>query len=139
MSREHVLVVDDLSDLRMIMAAHLDSAGYDVGEESSGEGLLAYVATIVPDLIVLDVVMPGIGGLEACRRMRAMPRLNEVRVLFVTCGTDEVMAEACALGADVLQKPFKREELLRRIDRLLGSNRTTEPIRRDHVAWFAEL
>jgi CheY-like chemotaxis protein len=127
--REHVLVVDDVPDIRTIVAAHLDAAGYDVATQDSGEGLLAYVEIVVPDLILLDVAMPGIGGLEACRRLRGIPRYADVPVMFVTCSSDEVEKEARKLRADILNKPFKIDELLRRVDRVLGSQRITVPLR----------
>lgn len=123
--KDRVLVVDDSSQNRMVAVGHLEAAGYEVAAVASGEEALAHLATERTDLIILDVLMPGFGGFETCRRIRAMPKLAAVPVMFLTAlGDREATQPALDAGADdLLAKPFQRAELLLRVRALIRQHR----------------
>jgi len=137
MTRELILVADDSDANRMVAAGHLEAAGYDTVAVASGEEALELLATQRPAMVVLDVLMPGLGGLETCRRIRATPELAELPVLFLTAlGDRDVTGPALDAGADdLLAKPFHRGELLLRVQALLRHARVVRELR----ARIAEL
>lgn len=119
-----ILVVDDSEDARDILAATLMSGGYDdVVCADSGADALAKLSigsdapTDPLDVILLDVMMPGMDGIEVCASIRADPRYEDVPVLMVTAITDKkLLSHAFVAGAsDYVTKPFDRTELLTRI------------------------
>lgn len=79
-----ILVVDDEPDNRAIMAAALSSAGYRICEASGGEEAVALALRELPDLILLDMAMPGVSGWEAVRRLKALPRTRAIPVFAFT-------------------------------------------------------
>jgi len=108
----HVLIVDDDSSFRNMLALHLsETGGYEVTSAVNGEEALTLLTTHQPHAVVLDLVMPGMGGIEALRRMKA--RYPRLCVVTVTAYEDLGGAhEVLALGAvDYLKKPFKLEHL----------------------------
>lgn len=112
-----ILVVDDTpSDLRLLSAT-LTADGYQVVPADSGELALASVAARPPELILLDVCMPGIDGFEVCRRLKAREDSRDIPIMFISAF--EERAERLAgfeLGAvDFISKPIQREELLARV------------------------
>ena len=114
-----ILVVDDDDKIRTVLRRGLSYEGYRVVEASSGEEALEKAREHLPALVVLDVMLPGIDGLEVCRRLRAAG--DEVAILMLTA-RDEVRDRVSGLetGADdYLGKPFSFEELLARIHALL--------------------
>ncbi len=117
------LVVDDDPVSNRLVQARLSALGHDVVSAPSGEEALERLANLRPDLILLDVSMPGIGGLEVLAKIRAR-RLNLAVIMMTAYGTEEVAIEALRQGADdYLRKPFKPAEfqtvLNRTISRLL--------------------
>lgn len=118
---DRVLVVDDSPQNRLVAVGHLEAAGYDVAAVGSGEEALAYVAANRVDLVVLDVLMPGMGGFEVCKRLRALPAFRDVPVMFLTALGDREATQPAldAGGDDLLPKPFQRAELLLRVRSLI--------------------
>jgi adenylate cyclase len=115
-----ILVVDDVETNVRLMEAVLTTNGYDVLKASSGEEALAVVADGAPDLILLDVQMPGIDGYEVVRRLRADPGTSFLPIVMVTSSDGEDRAAAIDAGADdFIPKPFNRQELLARVRSLL--------------------
>jgi signal transduction histidine kinase len=114
---DEILVVDDEPDALALLISVLTEAGYRVRPADSGSLALASVATSAPDLILLDMRMPHMDGLEACRQLKARKESSEIPVVFVSGSTDaETRVEGLALGAvDFVIKPFDRAELLARI------------------------
>lgn len=109
-----VLVVEDEEHLRATLAYNLRKAGYDVQVAATGLEAIAQFQAQQPDVVLLDVMLPGIDGFEVCRRIR---QLSGVPILMLTARTDEVDAVVgLELGADdYIAKPFRMRELLARI------------------------
>jgi DNA-binding response OmpR family regulator len=107
MSRR-VLVVDDDPRLLHIVAMYLGIEGYDVAVAADGEAGLVEIEKQTPDLIILDIMMPGIDGIEACRRIRADPATAEVPILmFSALSGDDDVERARQVGANhLITKPF---------------------------------
>jgi DNA-binding response OmpR family regulator len=107
MSRR-VLIVDDDPRLLHIVAMYLGIEGYDVAMAASGEEGLAEVDKQKPDLIILDIMMPGMDGIEVCRQVRANPQTAELPVLmFSALSGDEDVERARLAGANhLITKPF---------------------------------
>jgi len=114
---ESILLVDDESTTLLGTVAFLRGLGYRTQMASSGEKALMDCAQEVPDLILLDVSMPGMGGLEVCRRLKADPALASIPVIFVSALAEtEDRLEAFQAGAvDYLTKPFHPKEVAARV------------------------
>ena len=117
-----VLVVDDDLTVRDVVRRYLELAGYQVALADNGEDALAWIAVHEPDLVVLDLMLPGIDGLEVCRRLRAT---SAVPVVMLTAlGEEENRIAGLQLGADdYVTKPFSPRELALRVSSVL--RRTT--------------
>ena len=136
MTGQRLLVVDDEENLRTMLCAALQHHGFDVVSAADGSEALAALAAEAPDLVVLDVMMPGVDGFEVCRRMRAAQ--DHTPVLFLTArGAAEDKVRGLKLGADdYLEKPFSLEELVARIEAILrrtGERRATNVFELDDV------
>ncbi len=119
MAGERLLVVDDENNLRSMLRAALQHHGFAVTVAADGAEALAEIRSAAPDLVVLDVMMPGIDGFEVCRRMRAAH--DHTPVLFLTA-RDETQDKVRGLrlgGDDYLEKPFSLEELVARIEAII--------------------
>jgi len=123
-----VLVVDDDPDLREVVGAMLEAVGLSVKTVGSAEEAIACVKGERFDLMVLDWTLPGRSGLELCREVRAIPRVGEIPMLFLTANASPTdMVEAFASGADdYVVKPFRAPELGARIFGLLRRARAPE-------------
>ena len=113
-----VLLVDDDPHIRQLLAFAFDKAGFAVAEAGDGEAALAEVARVLPDLVVLDINMPRMDGLEVCRRLRSQ---GEVPVLFLSSRDDEFdRVLGIELGADdYVTKPFSPREVVARANAIL--------------------
>lgn len=116
-----VLVIDDDGDLRLLLRQFLTRAGFTVSEAESGEAGLALAQDQPPDAVILDLLLPGIDGLEVLRQLRAGPRTRHLRVLMLTRKGDPTERIAgLELGADdYMPKPFSPAEVTARIRALL--------------------
>jgi phosphate regulon transcriptional regulator PhoB len=123
--KRRVLVVEDEKDIRELVRFHLEQDGYDVVETESGEDALRRVAADRPALVVLDLMLPGVDGLEVCRRLRATPG-GAVPVIMLTAKAAEVdRVLGLEIGADdYVTKPFSPRELVARVHAVL---RRTHP------------
>jgi diguanylate cyclase (GGDEF)-like protein len=112
-----VLIADDNKVIIRLMKELLSRAGYLVADVSSSEQVLTVIATIQPDLVLLDVDMPGASGFEVCRIIKQNPLTRDIPILFVTGCTerDDIIAGFAAGGQDYIRKPFTKEELLARV------------------------
>lgn len=129
--RERILVVDDDSKMRLLVSATIGTDLYEVIEASRGLEALALARAKPPSLIILDVRMPDLDGVEVCRLIRADPALREVPVIMVTSARGEAERQAgLEAGADgYLTKPFSPAELLDAVEQLLrpGRSRAAKP------------
>ena len=116
-SRPRILIVDDLPANLGVLLTFLEGAGYEVLVAASGDGALSRLPYMQPDIILLDVNMPGIDGYETCRRLKADTRWCEVPVLFLTSLHDPVdKVRGFKVGAvDYITKPLHPEEVLARV------------------------
>jgi len=119
-----LLVVDDTPANIQTLAATLKPAGYQVMVATNGAQALEAMHRVVPDLILLDIMMPVMDGYEACTRIKANPAWCEIPVIFLTAKTDTAdLVKAFELGAvDYVSKPFNSHELLARVQTHLTMN-----------------
>ena len=114
MSAGRILVIDDEPQIRRIMRTTLITAGYEVDDAKSAEEGLLKVREFRPDLVLLDINLPGMGGLAACRELRADQ--NVAIIMLTVHNTEAAKVEALDAGADdFVTKPFSTPELLARI------------------------
>ena len=116
-----ILVVDDEDDLLELVRYNLTKEGYEVACVGSGEEALKAVRRVLPDLIVLDLMLPSVDGLEVCRRLKADARTREVPIIMLTAKSEESdMIAGLDRGADdYIAKPFSPRVLGARIKALL--------------------
>ncbi len=117
MSAAHILVVDDDPQIRRVMRTTLTAHGYDVADARAGEEALERLLSENYDLVLLDMNMPGIGGLETCRAIRSGRSGFDLAIIMLTVrNTEKDRVEALDAGADdYVTKPFSTPELLARI------------------------
>ena len=127
MSGRRILVVDDEPAIRRTLRANLSARGYEVLALETGEEALRAAAEWRPDLVMLDLMLPGLSGLEVCRALRAE---SAVPILVLSArGEERTKVRALDLGADdYLTKPFGMDELLARVRALLRRPTTMTPI-----------
>jgi len=115
---KRILIVDDVPDNLSVLFAFLSERGFHVLAADSGAQALDELPRMAPDLILLDVMMPGIDGYETCRRIKADPKFAEVPLFFLTALSDTVdKVRGFELGAvDYITKPLQPEEVLARIN-----------------------
>src|SRR5262249_46268403 len=112
--QQSILVVDDTPANIGFLLDTLTKGGYRVRVAQDGESALEQLQYSPPDLVLLDVMMPGIDGFETCRRLRQLPKLAQVPVIFMTALSDaQDKVRAFSAGADdYVTKPFQYEEVL---------------------------
>ncbi|MGA8869672.1 MAG: HD domain-containing phosphohydrolase [Candidatus Acidiferrales bacterium] len=127
---EKILIVDDEFSARTALTALLRREGYDVRETSSGAGAFAESAAFRPDLILLDIVMPGISGFEVCRQIKAAPETRLTPIILITglSATADRINGINAGADDLLSKPIDFNELLARTRSLLRLKHFTDEL-----------
>jgi len=117
MIKKSVLVVEDEEDIRELVSYHLLKEGYQVAGVASGEEALATAEARPPDLILLDLMLPGVDGLTVCQRLRNNPRTESVPIVMLTAkGEESDIVGGLNLGAnDYVTKPFSPKVLLARV------------------------
>ena len=128
-------MVEDDPDIAELVALHLGRAGYETDVLTTGSDVLASVRTRLPDLVVLDLMLPGLSGFEICRLMRADPKLAVVPIVMLTArAQEEDRVAGLELGADdYVTKPFSPRELVARVKAVL---RRTQPLGATEVIRF---
>ena len=126
---KRILIIDDTKDILMVVSRRLQSWGYEALTASSGEEGLRLAEERVPDLILLDIMMPKMKGREVCARLKANPKTQHVPVIFLTALglADHVKAGMDLGAADYLVKPFAPEELRKRVTVVLARHAGTTP------------
>lgn len=112
-----VLVVDDDSDARQMVVDAISLMPLHIEEAKSGSEALAICTNSLPDLVLLDVMMPEMDGLEACSRIRSLPGAEHIGILMLTAreGTESIVSGLSSGANDYLRKPFHYQELLARV------------------------
>src|SRR5207247_9259527 len=119
-ARATVLVVDDEPTIGEVVSRYLQRAGYDTRLAGSGEDALEQAASDSPDLVVLDLMLPGVDGLEVMRRLRQRDRGRTAIILLTARGEESDRIVGLRLGADdYVVKPFSPAELVARVDAVL--------------------
>lgn len=136
-----ILIVDDIPSNLDVISDALSDMGFDVAIATSGERALQQVERKSPDLILLDVMMPGIDGFETCRRLKANPRTADIPVIFMTALSDpNSKVQALDLGAvDYVTKPFQEQEVLARVKTHLQLRYLTQTLEQQVAQKTAEL
>jgi len=118
-----ILVVDDNTDNVEILRAFLESRGFTIAEARDGRTALAKMEEIKPDLVLLDVMMPGMDGWEVCRVIKQHPQLGDTKVVMVTAkGGFEDKFEGLRSGADdYVVKPVDFKDLMAKVERNLAA------------------
>jgi two-component system alkaline phosphatase synthesis response regulator PhoP len=121
MPRENVLVVDDEADILQLVQYNLAKDGYRVACADSGEAALKTARTQLPDLIILDLMLPGLDGLEVCKRLRADSKTQHIPIIMLTAKGEEAdIVTGLELGADdYITKPFSPRVLAARVKTVL--------------------
>ncbi len=122
MSAKTVLIVDDDPFIRKLIATTLeDVAGFELREARNGQEAVELAEQVAPAVVFLDVDLPRLDGIAACRKLRELPQVNSATIVMLTAAGPGAEADARAAGADLfLSKPFSPLDLLRLVDQLGG-------------------
>ena len=136
MSKESILLVEDERDILEVVRYNLAREGYAIREAETGEDALLMAAAEAPDLMLLDLMLPKIDGLEVCRRMKADPSTAAVSVIMLTAkGEESDIVTGLELGADdYITKPFSPRVLLARVRAVLRRRGQALPAEDDSIA-----
>ncbi|MGG6295116.1 sensor histidine kinase [Leptolyngbya sp. AN02str] len=136
-----VLIVDDTPTNLEVLSEALNDAGFDVAIATTGDRALKQVERRIPDLILLDVMMPGIDGFETCRRLKANPQFCQIPIIFMTALSDpNSKVQALDLGAvDYIAKPFHEKEVIARVRTHLKLHYLTQTLETQVSQKTAEL
>ncbi|MBP7960407.1 MAG: response regulator [Caldilineaceae bacterium] len=119
-----VLIVDDEPNIVISLEFLMNQAGYVVEIARNGEDALDLIASFLPDLVLLDVMLPRVDGFDVCQRVRENAEWDAIKIVMLTAKGREVeVAKGLALGANAyITKPFSTKELLAEVKRLLADN-----------------
>ena len=129
MAHESILAVEDDEDILELLKYNLAKEGYRVTAVTSGEEGLQLARSTTPDLILLDLMLPGVDGLEVCRRLKLDAKTRQVPIIMLTAKGEEAdIVTGLELGAeDYITKPFSTRVLLARVRAVLRRRRTAPP------------
>ena len=116
-----IAVVDDEEDILNLITHHLKREGYQVKPFQSGKDFLLYINSVPPDLVLLDIMLPGMDGLELCRILKNKPSTESIPIIMITAKSTEAdIVVGLELGADdYIVKPFRTRELVARVKSIL--------------------
>ena len=134
--KQKILVVDDEPDAVELIEFNLKASGYDVVTATDGQEAIQKTRDVLPDLVVLDLMLPEVDGMEVCKILRRDPRTSAIPILMLTAKAAEIdRVLGLELGADdYVTKPFSPRELVLRIKRLLRSS-TAPETKADQIVW----
>jgi len=121
MAGKEILVVDDELDVVVPIQFLMEQQGYSVLTAQRGEDALDLIYQYKPDLVLLDIMLPGIDGWQVCEIVRLNPNYRDIKIIFLTAkGRREEVAKGLALGADAyITKPFSNAKLVAEVKKLL--------------------
>ena len=133
---QKILVVDDVAENRRLLLETLEPEGYSVSVAPSGEVALRVAEANPPDLVLLDVMMPGLNGYETCGRLHEHPSTRETPVIFVTAKSElsDILEGFKAGGVDYITKPVQPEEVLMRVRSHLKIHTLTRELQQKNEA-----
>ncbi len=129
-AKQKILIVDDEPDILELIEYSLKKEGYQVFLASNGQDGISVAKRVQPDLIILDIMMPKMDGIEACRLMRAIPEFKNTFMVFLTARSEESseIAGFNVVADDYIAKPIKPRALVSRINAILRRNSSSEEI-----------
>ena len=121
MAKEHIIIVEDEEDILELLRYHLSREGYSVSTAANGEQALKIILQKIPALVLLDLMLPGLNGLELCRSLKKDPRTAAIPIMMVTAKNEESdVVIGLELGADdYIMKPFNIKVLVARVHAVL--------------------
>jgi CheY-like chemotaxis protein len=127
MSKKKILIADDEPSMRLLVSSTLDDGSFELSEAVDGNDAIHKAAQCRPDLIILDVMMPILSGIEVCRQVKTMPSLRQAKIMILTAkGQANDLDEAMEAGADYfLKKPFSPLDLRHLVDQILELDAVT--------------
>lgn len=119
---KRILIVDDEPNIVISLEYLMKREGFEVAVAGDGEAALQAIEALVPDVVILDLMLPRLNGFDVCQRLRAEPRWRGLKVLMLTAkGRESEVARGLALGADAyVTKPFSTKDLVAQVKRLAG-------------------
>lgn len=126
--RSLILIVDDVPQNLQVLGGILKKKDYRIAAATSGIQALQMIEKVLPDLILMDIMMPEMDGFEVCRRLKEMPKVKEIPVIFLTARTEtDDIIQGFSVGAtDYVTKPFNAAELLARVHTHLELKRSRD-------------
>ena len=119
---KEILIVDDEPSIVVPIQFLMEQQGYSVIVAENGHDALDVIYKYIPDLVLLDIMLPGIDGYEVCEIVRLNPKLRGIKIIFLTAKGREVIAKGLALGADAyITKPFSNAELVAKVKTVLNN------------------
>src|SRR5712672_1005899 len=133
-----ILIVEDEEALTLLLRYNLEAAGYDVESVARGDEADLRLREAIPDVVILDWMLPGVSGIELCRRLRSRPETRQLPIVMLTArGEESERVRGLSTGADdYIVKPFSVPELLARVNALL---RRASPERVADVLSFGDI
>lgn len=127
-----ILIIDDEEDIRTLLEYNLKKEGFEVSTAENGEKGIELAKSFGPDLVVLDVMMPGMDGIEVCEKIRSTPKIKNVLICFLTARNEDYsqIAGLEAGADDYVSKPIKPKVLVSRLNALL--RRTASVVHEEH-------
>src|SRR5579859_7740941 len=128
MGKQRILIVEDEPSLTQVLSYNLQREGYEIVVTHDGREGLRKAQTLLPDLVILDLMLPGIGGLEVCRELRAGQQTAGIPIMMLTAKSEETdQVVGFTMGADdYVTKPFSVRVLMQRVKVLLRRGNTPE-------------
>ncbi len=118
-----IMIVDDEPHLVELVGAILETEGYEVIKCHDGREALEKLKNIKPDLVLLDMMMPGMSGREVCEQIRKNPKIKNLKVIFLTVARFSETGKKVLDGlkvSDYITKPFENEDLVKRVKKVIG-------------------
>ncbi|MBT8229705.1 MAG: response regulator transcription factor [Bacteroidia bacterium] len=137
--KHKILVVDDEKDILELLSYNLDKEGYHVKTASNGKKAVETARSFIPDLILLDIMMPEQDGVETCRQLRELSELNDTFIIFLTARAEEYseVAGFDAGGDDYINKPIKPRALISRLSAMF--RRKKKLAKKEDIIEIADL
>jgi sigma-B regulation protein RsbU (phosphoserine phosphatase) len=129
-TKEKILIIDDSPEILLLLGRFLKASGYEIREAHNGQNGLKLIGEFMPDLILLDIIMPDIDGFKVCEKLKSDPDFMDIPVIFLSARSDTAdKVKGLAIGgADYITKPFDRGEVMARIENQLKIRRLTDAL-----------